>query len=275
MNEMNLTHMHSRSENSETSFFDDFASGELDRSIWNVEITGNVGNNELQAYVDSPETIYFRQNDLDTTHGILVIQPRYHAGYVTPQRETFDFISGRITTRRKMEFIYGEVFARIMLPTGTGLWPAFWALGSSGPWPQNGEIDIMENVGEPDWTSVAVHGPGYSGETPLVNKKFFNTVNGATSWHIYSAACSLADGLIFKIDGELIYRVTRQMIDYYGAWVFDSPKYLVLNFALGGNYPFKTNGIRSPYYGLSEETVRSIRNNEIKMLVDWVKVSRI
>jgi beta-glucanase (GH16 family) len=271
---MSTTEKRPRAADSDTIFFDDFNSDQLDRSIWTVEFTGQTVNSEQQAYIDSPETVYIRQGTLDTAHGTLVIHPRYLAGHVTPQGKSFDFVSGRINTREKMEFTYGNVSARILLPAGTGLRPAFWALGVSGQWPQSGEIDIMENVGEPDWTSVAVHGPGYSGETPLVNKKFFLPMKAATTWHIYSLDCTSSEGLIFKIDGELIYRATRPMIEYYGPWVFNSSKYLILNFALGGTYPFKTNGVRSPYYGIPEETVQAIRNNEIQMLVDWVQVTR-
>jgi len=255
----------------EVIFFDDFTSEKLDRSKWNVEITGTTVNNEQQAYVDSPETIYINQERHDSAHGVLVIHPRYRKGYVTQQGSTFDFVSGRINTRKKMEFTFGIVSARILLTSGTGLWPAFWALGTSGQWPDCGEIDVMENVGEPDWASVAVHGPGYSGETPLVNKQFFLPANFTTKWHVYSLE-STEVGFIFKIDGELVYRVTRPMVEYYGLWVFNSAKFLILNFALGGTYPFKTNGVRSPYYGIPEKTVQSIQNNDIKMMVDWVKV---
>jgi beta-glucanase (GH16 family) len=258
----------------ETIFFDDFDSDQLDREKWNVEITGQTVNNEQQAYIDSPETIYIRQGNLDTAHGILVLHPRYYPGYVTPQGKTFDFISSRIHTREKMEFTYGNISARILLSAGSGSWPAFWAIGTPGDWPLCGEIDIMENIGEPDWTSVAVHGPGYSGETPLVNKKFFHPLKNSTSWHIYSLEFTSLGVLTFKIDGELIYRVTRPMIEYYGKWVFDNNKYLVLNFALGGTYPFKTNGIRYPYYGIAEETVQLIQRNDMKMLIDWVKVTK-
>ena len=259
--------------NSEIIFFDDFTTNILDRSKWNVEITGQVVNNEQQAYIDSPDTIYIQPGDADTAHGALVIHPRYRAGYFTPQGESYDFVSGRINTRGKMEFFQGNISARIKLPAGAGLWPAFWAMGVDGEWPQNGEIDIMENAGESDWTSVALHGPGYSGETPLVNKKYFSTANNATAWHIYSMDWTTPDGLLFKIDGELIYRVTRPMIEYYGAWVFDNKKFLILNCALGGTYPFKTNGVRSPYNGIPQAVVKSIQNNEAKMMVDWVKVS--
>ena len=259
----------------EVIFFDDFSSGQLDRSKWNVEITGKTVNDEQQAYIDSFETIYIDQACPDTSHGALVIHPRYRQGYTTQEGRSFDFVSGRINTRKKMEFKFGCVSARILLPSGTGLWPAFWALGTSGHWPKCGEIDVMENVGEPDWASVAIHGPGYSGETPLVNKKYFLPNHFTTNWHIYTLECTEVTGFIFKIDGELIYRVTRPMVEFYGSWVFSEPKYLILNLALGGTYPFKTNGVRSPYYGLPEGTVQSIQNNDVKMLVDWVKVTSL
>jgi len=146
-------------------------------------------------------------------------------------------------------------------------------LGNSGEWPHCGELDIMEYVGENDWTSVAIHGPNYFGETPMVNKKFFTNHAAVHTWHVYSMDWT-PDYILFKVDDELVYRVTRPMIDYYGSWVFDQSHFMLLNFALGGIYPFKTNGIETPYYGLPEETVRAIQRDEIKLLVDWVKVFR-
>jgi beta-glucanase (GH16 family) len=253
-------------------FFDDFIPPALDRSKWNVEITGDVYNNEQQAYVDSPETIYLEKGDKDA-NGILVIQARYSKGYVTPNGHVFDLLSGRINTRSKFEFNRANVSARMRIPAGAGLWPAFWVLGAAAPWPACGEIDIMENVGEPDWVSVAVHGPGYSGENALVNKKYFSASQDVTHWHEY--AFRWLDGnFVFEIDNELVYRVTRPMVDFFGEWVFDNPKFIIINLALGGIYPFKTNGIRSPYYGLPENTIRAIQNNEIKLMVDWVRVSQ-
>jgi hypothetical protein len=133
----------------------------------------------------------------------------------------------------------------------------------------------MENVGETDWTSVAVHGPGYFGETPLVNKKYFSAENSTATWHIYSVEITPSAGFVFRIDGELLYRVTPPMIDYYGRWVFSDSKFLILNFALGGTYPYKTNGVKFPYLGIPEETVKMVQNNETKMLVDWVKVTQL
>jgi beta-glucanase (GH16 family) len=255
-------------------FFDDFKLGELDRAKWNVMITEKVYNNEQQAYIDSPETIYVVASDQvsGASNGVLIIHPRYRPGFVTADGKTFDFISGRIHTRDKFDFMYGSTAARMMLPSGSGLWPAFWMLGY-GHWPASGEIDIMEYVGEADWVSAAVHGPGYFGEAGLVNKVYFAGKDDATSWHVYSVDW-FPDKIIFKVDGVLIYRVTRPMTDFFGPWVFNDNKFIILNFALGGTYPFKTNGVQTPYYGIPDQTVRMIEKNQIKVAVDWVRVTR-
>jgi beta-glucanase (GH16 family) len=257
-------------------FFDDFTSKDLDRSKWNVEITGPVYNNEQQAYVDSPETIYIEKGD-DTTkdaHGILVIHPRYCPDFVTPEGKGFDFISGRINTMGKAEFTYGSLAARMKLPAGEGLWPAFWAMGSADPWPENGEIDIMENLGDPAWTNVAVHGPGYSGDTPFVARKYMPREYDATAWHVYSVDWR-RDRLLFKTDEEVTYEVTRSMVEKYGPWTYDNHKFILLNCALGGSYPASVNKIQSPYLGLSESTVQLIKDNRARVLIDWVRVTRL
>ncbi|HEY4208583.1 MAG TPA: glycoside hydrolase family 16 protein, partial [Puia sp.] len=181
-----------------------------------------------------------------------------------------DFISGRINTRKKIEFTHGEASARIRLTAGAGLWPAWWMLGD-GHWPNAGEIDIMEYVGESDWASAAVHGPGYSGETPFVNRHYFSDDKDVTHWHLYAVDWT-PDSLVFKYDGVPMFRVTRTMVEHYGKWSFDSPEFLVLNFALGGGYPAKVNGVKAPYFGLPAPTLEAIKNNQCKMMVDWVKV---
>ena len=258
----------------DTIFFDDYSGPAVDRSKWNMRVTGWTANNEQQAYVDSTVTIYcVRGNEAEgAANGALVLQPRYSPGFITRQGNKFDFISGRIDTRQKMEFTYGTASARIKMTAGPGLWPAFWALGS-GRWPENGEIDIMEYVGEPEWTSVALHGPGYSGDTPLVNKIFFSSDNDAATWHVYSVDWS-PEGFVFKVDGVIMYRATRPMIEHYGRWAYDNAKFLILNFALGGNYPAKTNGVRLPYLGIPESTVQLIKDNKAKILVDWVLITK-
>ena len=261
-------------QSTDTLFFDDFSGADLDRSKWNVIVTGFTVNNEQQAYVDSSATLY-TVNGKDAQgagKGALVLKALYQPGFKTPEGKSFDFISGRINSKNKVMFTYGTAAARMKLPAGSGLWPAFWALGD-GKWPDIGEIDIMEFVGEPDWTSVALHGPGYSGETPLVNKVYFPEGHDATDWHIYSVDWT-PEGFNFRVDGILIYRATRPMVEHYGRWAFDGAKFLILNLALGGAYPVKINGVEEPYHGLPESTVQLIKDEQAEVLVDWVLITK-
>jgi beta-glucanase (GH16 family) len=253
--------------NKKVLFFDDFTSANLDRSKWNVIITGDHFNDELQAYIDSASTLFVEK-------GCLVFRPQYSPGFITKDGKRFDFTSARITTQNKFDFAYGTAEAKIKLTKGSGLWPAWWMLGNQ-IWPATGEIDIMENIGESDWANVAVHGPGYSGETPFVNRQYFNASNDVTNWHVYAVEWSPTE-MIFKYDGIVMYKVTKTMINHYGKWVFDEPKHLLLNFAVGGIYPAKINGIKGKgvKYGLPESTAELIKNSKVKMWVDWVKVSR-
>ena len=260
-----------------TIFADEFNGAALDRARWNVVVTGRTVNEEQQAYVDSADV-------LTVSEGSLVIRPRFRPGFKSAEGRSYDFISGRIDTKSKVSFTYGKAAARMKLAAGAGLWPAFWALGD-GRWPDTGEIDIMENVGDAGWTSVALHGPGYSGNTPLVMRTPFAGPStplaagreDATGWHVYAVEWT-RDALAFTRDDREVYRVTREMVERHGRWAFDDPKYLILNLALGGTYPAAANasaaaGAATPYRGLPESTVRAIKNDEPKILVDWVRVT--
>lgn len=254
-------------------FFDDFSGSEINRTNWNVAVTGHVTNNELQAYVDSTATLQLSDKVKGAQNGALIINAHYTPGFKTKDGQTFDFISGKLESRSKKEFVYGRMSARMKLPAGSGYWPAFWALGINKKWPDCGEIDIMEYVGEADWVSAALHGPHYSGETPLVNKLFLEKKNDVTQWHVYSVDWQ-KDALLFYVDDVLYYRVTRPMIENYGTWAFDNTHFLIVNFALGGGYPAKTNGVKQPYFGLPESTLNDIKAGNAKVYVDWVKVTK-
>jgi len=83
---------------------------------------------------------------------------------------------------------------------------------------------------------------------------------------------SSPESVEFTIDDRLTYRVTRPMVEKYGKWVFDQPEHVIVNFALGGAYPGKVNGIKEPYFGMPAETVERIKRGELAMEVDWVRV---
>jgi beta-glucanase (GH16 family) len=258
----------------DTVFFEDFNENTLDRAKWNVEITGNTVNNEQQAYIDSAATLSLvKGNDAKgAKNGALLIKAVYKPGFTSKQNRKYDFLSGRINTRNKMEFTYGSASARIKMAAGAGLWPAFWALGH-GKWPDCGEIDIMETVGDSSWTSNAVHGPNYFGDTPLVYRAFFPAGTDVTQWHVYSVDWT-ADNIVFKVDGKVTYTVTRAMAEHYGRWAFDNPKFIILNFALGGGYPAGVNKVKEPYFGISQQTVDKIKAGDARVLIDWVLVTK-
>jgi beta-glucanase (GH16 family) len=249
----------------DTLFYENFNSSTLNRNKWNVEVTGRTVNNEQQAYVDSADV-------LTLVNGNLMIKPIFAPGYTSRQQRKYDFLSGRINTKTKFEFTYGTASARIKMTAGAGLWPAFWALGE-GKWPDCGEIDMMENIGDPSWVSHALHGPGYFGNTPLAHHSFFPKGVDITQWHVYAVKWT-KDSLMFSIDNAVTYTVTRAMVEHYGRWAYDNPKYLIINFALGGGYPQGINKTTSPYFGLPQATVDKIKTQKANILVDWVLVTQ-
>lgn len=257
----------------DTVFFENFNENSLDRSKWNVEVTGYTVNDEQEAYVDSASTIYLVKGaEADGANGALVLKALYHPGYTSKQNKKYDFLSGRINTRNKMEFTYGTASCRMKMASGAGLWPAFWALGN-GKWPDCGEIDMMETVGDSSWFSNAMHGPNYFGNTPLAYRYHFPKGTDVTQWHVYSVDWT-RDSIVFKVDGQVTYTVTRAMVEKYGRWAFDNPKFIILNFALGGGYPQGVNKVTKPYFGISQSTVDKIKAGQAKVLVDWVLVTK-
>jgi beta-glucanase (GH16 family) len=255
-----------------TMFADEFSAPALDRSKWNVIVTGQTVNDEQQAYVDSPETIALVKGDAaqGADDGALEIRTRYKPGFLTPQGKRFDFISGRIDTRGRFDFTYGTAEARIKLTPGAGLWPAFWALGND-KWPDTGEMDILENVGDPTWTNFALHGPGYSGASALVDRKYFDAGTSIADWHVYAMAWT-PETIVFRVDGRDAYRVTRRTVEQHGRWAYDNPKHLIVNQAIGGVYPHAVNKTDVPYLGLPQSTVDLVKADKAVMLVDWVRV---
>ncbi|MXP08625.1 glycoside hydrolase family 16 protein [Pseudoblastomonas halimionae] len=251
-------------------FEDNFDNGALDRSKWNAIGPDFWVNNEQQAYFDSPETILFEDGMDGADGGVLVLKPVWKPGMDTNAEREADFISGRLNTRDNFDFTHGRAEARIRMPDNVGAWPAFWLLGN-GAWPYTGEIDIMEYVGDKSWTAVAIHGPGYSGDTPIVKRRTFPAGQDVTGWHTYGVEWT-GDSIAFDVDGDVFYTVSRKDIEQYGEWRFDTPKFLILNFAVGGVYPQKVFNIEEPYFGLPQDTVDAIKRGEVQMEVDWVRV---
>jgi beta-glucanase (GH16 family) len=202
---------------------DEFDGAAIDSSNWTYDIgAGGWGNGEAEFYTSRPENARIE-------NGMLVIEARqekYEGSYYT---------SARLKTQGLQSFQYGRIEARLQVPSGDGLWPAFWMLGADFDgknWPDCGELDIMEYVGrEPDLIMGTAHGPGYSGALGLGqwNRQKYNI---ADEFHTYAIEWQ-PDQIRWFYDGTEYYTLTRADVGDR-KWVFDHPFFILLNLAVGG-----------------------------------------
>jgi beta-glucanase (GH16 family) len=191
------------------------------------------GNQEKQYYTASTDNIALNGR------GQLMITARVAPAGMSCYYGPCRYTSAKVTTRGKYFADAGKVEARLKLPTGQGLWPAFWMLGEgwpTTPWPQCGELDIMENKGsQPSTTSSAIHGPGYSGATPLAHSTVRLSGPYHEDFHTFAVAWSPAQ-IRFFVDDEMHYSVARSDVERFGPWVFDRRFFPILNLAVGGHF---------------------------------------
>lgn len=191
------------------------------------------GNNEKEYYSADADNIAL--NGQGQLRIVARVAPAGLNCYYGPCRYT----SAKITTRGKMLASPGRVEARIKLPAGQGLWPAFWMLGHGNPvtpWPDCGEIDIMENKGsQTAATSSALHGPGYSGATPFAHSHTLSSGRLADDFHTFAVEWDSMQASFF-VDDALHYTITRGEVQRYGRSVLDQPFFVILNLAVGGHF---------------------------------------
>ena len=229
------------------TWHDEFDGATLDPSKWVYVVGGDgFGNQELEYYTDRPQNLV-----LD--NGMLVIRA------LKEDYSGRGFTSARIHTKGKFSQAYGRFEARIKIPFGQGIWPAFWMMGDvSQGWPGNGEIDIMENIGrEPSTVHGTIHGPGYSGVHGISAP--FSLSDGrkfCDDFHVYAVEWE-PNEVRWYVDGKQYHSVTRASLPSGAAWVYDRPFYVLLNLAVGGNWP-----------GNPDETSQFPQI----MLVDYVRV---
>lgn len=207
------------------------ADGAPNAANWNFDIgTGQNGwgNNELQYYTNRPENI-------EVKNGML---------YITAKRETFqgsNYTSAKITTKGLFEKKYGRFEAKIKLPWGQGLWPAFWLLGddSNGTvvWPAIGEIDIMEYRGQqPTITHGSIHGPGYSAGEAVTKSYSLPNDRFDTGFHIFGIEWG-PSYINYYVDDVLYNQITPSKLPKGTKWVFnDNQFYIIINLAVGGSF---------------------------------------
>jgi hypothetical protein len=229
--------------------FNGAAGSKPDPAKWTID-PGTGQNNEVQYYTNN-------NNAAMDGLGSLVIEAR---------RETTggrDYTSHRMNTGNKFHTQYGRVEARIKVPRGNGLWPAFWMMGADfltgRPWPYNGEIDIMEVLGRNTTQSYStLHAPAYNGGGGY--GQAYPATGGAdlaTGFHIWSVEWD-SKSMSFKLDGQTVFVASKQTVESTrGPWVYDHPFYLILNLAVGGDFPGPVDS-GTPF--------------PARMLVDYVRV---
>jgi len=210
-----------------------------DPKKWTYDLGGGGwGNQELESYTNRAENAHIENGNL----------------VITARKENFEgsdhiareFTSARLKTQGLFSQTYGRFEARIKIPSGQGMWPAFWMLGdniSSVGWPKCGEIDIMENVGkEPGLVHGSLHGPMTTGAaTDLTSTVSLPTGKDfAAAFHLYAVEWE-PDAVRFYLDDTLYATFTANSVastpTTAGSWVFDHPYFLILNVAVGGSWP--------------------------------------
>ena len=232
---------------------DEFDGSALDENTWSYNTGGNGwGNNEKQYYTSRPENIRVR-------NGMLEIEARKE------QYENNEYTSARIMSKNKKTFTYGKFESRIKFPGGGGTWPAFWMMGNSGGWPNCGEIDIIEHVGNMDSrASFALHTVMKNGTrgNNWSSTKWFDYPLSA-DFHVYGIewAQEEKDGkdvIRFTLDGVQYAEVWEEQIDNNDSWPFNKPFFIIFNLAVGGN--------------MGGQIDNSIFDSPRIMYVDWVRV---
>ena len=210
--------------------FEGAKGGLLDASRWVYETGGSgFGNNQLEFDTDRAENASLDGNGELT---ITAIKESYMGRSYT---------SVRLKTQGKFEHAYGRYEIRVRIPFGQGMWPAFWMLGvdsNNVGWPARGEIDIIENIGrEPDTIHGTLHGPGYSGTNGIgAASKLEGGKRFADDYHVFAIEWE-KDVIRWYVDGKLFQTRTPQDLPNGSKWVYDHAFFLLLNLAVGGQWP--------------------------------------
>jgi beta-glucanase (GH16 family) len=210
-----------------------------DASRWTHDLGGGGwGNNELETYTDAPENCAVTA-DAGASDGFALAIHALAAGG--------GYTSARLKTQGKFSVMHGRIEARLKLTRGRGVWPALWLLGSNFPqagWPACGEIDLMEQLGhEPGRVYGTLHGPGYSGAGGLGSS---TALPGGASlsddYHVFAIDWSPDGRIDWSLDGTIYFSCAKAQLPAGTRWVFDAPAFLILNLAVGGNWPGNPDG---------------------------------
>ena len=215
------------------------AGAAVDSTKWGFDVGGGGwGNKELEYYTNSTRNA---STDGAGNLRIVAIKETLSRKVARCWYGQCQYTSARLLTKGKFQQAYGRFEARLKIPYGQGIWPAFWMLGAnidSAGWPACGEIDIMENIGrEPAIVHGTIHGPGYSGASAVGAPYSLTTGQRfADDFHTFAVEWE-PDVIRWYVDNQLYQTRTPADLPAGSAWVFDHPFFLILNVAVGGNWP--------------------------------------
>jgi beta-glucanase (GH16 family) len=229
---------------------DEFNGARISSTNWAYDLgASGWGNKELQCYTNVPANAYIENGEL----------------VIKAIKNGTNYTSARLKTQGKHSWKYGKVAARIRLPYGQGIWPAFWMLGDNIKtvgWPRCGEIDIMEMIGGGEnrddtlhgtlhWNTTNSHASHGSGPHELPDPQFFHQ-----DYHVFEVEWS-ASRVIWKLDGVEYFRASIDTARWPTMDEFHQPFFIILNLAVGGKWPgYPNQATVFPQY----------------MRVDWVRV---
>jgi beta-glucanase (GH16 family) len=208
----------------------------IDTNKWTAETGAGRANQEWEFYTND------RTNVILDGHGHLdIIALKSPTNTFKTRFGTGAYSSARFNTMNKFYMKYGRIEARIRVPAGQGMWPAFWMMGediATAHWPACGEVDIMENLGrEPDTVHGTIHGPGYSGGHGLSGLfRLKNQERFADNFHVFSVEWETNE-IRWYVDGQFYERRTPADLPAGKQWVYNKPFFLLLNLAVGGRWP--------------------------------------
>jgi beta-glucanase (GH16 family) len=205
-----------------------------DATKWAIQTGGNGwGNNELEYYTTRTQNVHVAGGNLVIT--------AIREDYTGSDGVARHYTSARMQTKGLFSQQYGRFEARIQIPKGQGMWPAFWMLGNNidtAGWPACGEIDIMENIGkEPSIVHGTLHAPGYLPEGYTASYTLPNGQNFGDGFHVFAVEWESQQMGIY-VDGTQYATYTKTGSPAPNNWPFDGqPFFMLLNLAVGGGWP--------------------------------------
>jgi len=231
---------------------DEFRGREIDTTLWRfVAGGGGYGNNELQYYTNDPQNARIEK-------GLLILEAHRQ------KKAGWPYTSAKLETRGRATMLYGRIDIRARLPGGRGSWPAIWMLPEDSKayglgWPDSGEIDIMEHVGyEPGVVHFTVHTAAYNHRLGTQRGRPVAIADALDEFHVYGLEWE-PDGIRWYVDGVQVHEFQNEGAGWE-VWPFDTPYYLILNIACGGDWG----------------GAQGIDNDSLpwRMEIDWVRAYR-